>query len=99
MEIRDLFVAAVALTIGGIMIYAAILNEGWCFQMKIARAIAESKGRDKARSFIGSVGSLMVLIGLYLLLAPLAFSILQHADDRARVQSHPAGTMSFAESD
>ena len=41
MELRDLFVAAVALTLGGMMLYTAALNEGWCFQMKVARMIED----------------------------------------------------------
>ena len=70
MELRDVFVASVALTIGGMMVYTSVLNEGWCFQMKIARVIEESKGRDKARTFIGAIGSLMMLLGLYILITP-----------------------------
>lgn len=74
MELRDLFVATVAMTIGGMMVYTSILNEGWCFQMKIARVIAETKGRDQARTFIGGVGTFVLLLGLYILIAPLIAS-------------------------
>ena len=74
MELRDLFVATVAMTIGGMMLYTSILNEGWCFQMKVARVIAETKGRDKARTFIGCVGTFMLLLGLYILIVPLTAS-------------------------
>jgi len=70
MEIRDLFVATVAITIGVIMLHASIWNQGWCFQMKVARVIEESKGRESARTFIGTVGTTMMLLGFYLLLAP-----------------------------
>ncbi len=74
MELRDLFVATVAMTIGGMMIFTSILNEGWCFQMKVARVIAETKGREKARNFIGGVGTFVLLLGLYILIAPLVAS-------------------------
>lgn len=74
MELRDLFVASVAMTIGGMMLYTSILNEGWCFQMKVARVIAETKGRAKARTFIGGVGAFMLLLGLYILVVPLIAS-------------------------
>lgn len=70
MDLRDLFVASVAGTIGIMMIYASLLNEGWCFQMKVTRAIEESMGRQRARTFIGTVGASLTFIGLYLLLAP-----------------------------
>jgi len=74
MELRDLFVASVAMTIGGMMVYTSILNEGWCFQMKVARVIAETKGREQARTFIGGVGTFMLLLGLYILIVPLIAS-------------------------
>lgn len=81
MELRDLFVATVSLVLGGMMLYAAILDQGWCFQMTLARKIDETMGREKARTFIGSVGALLLLIGLYLIAAPLlAASLLQPTD-------------------
>lgn len=83
MDLRDFFVASVAITIGAMMIYTALLNEGWCFQMKIARVIEESRGRGKARSFIGTVGAAMLLLGLYILLAPwIASQWLQSSEIR-----------------
>ncbi len=47
MEIRDLFVAIVALILGGMMLHAAILDQGWCFRMSIARRIDEAMGANK----------------------------------------------------
>ena len=98
MEIRDLFVATVAMSLGGMMIYSSILNEGWCLQMKVARVIEESKGRAKARTIVGSAGSLLLLLGLYLMLAPTLFSLFQNEDDQANSHSH-SGEMNFAEGD
>jgi len=98
MEIRDLFVAVVALTIGGMMIYSSALDRGWCLEMKIARVIEESKGRASARSFMGWVGSLLVLIGLYLLLAPWGFSFFQKSDQTTDSNSVTMGSMSLAKS-
>lgn len=79
MEIRDLFVATVAITIGAMMLYTSILNEGWCFEMRIARAIEESRGREKARTFIGAAGSIVMALGLYILIAPWLASNLFHS--------------------
>jgi len=62
------------MTIGGMMIYTSILNEGWCFQLKVARVIAETKGRDQARTFIGGLGTFVLLLGLYILIVPLIAS-------------------------
>ena len=86
MELRDLFVATVAMTIGSMMIYTSILNEGWCFQMKVARVIAETKGRDKARTFIGGVGTFMLLLGLYILIAPLTASSWLNWDESRNIR-------------
>ena len=99
MELRDLFVATVALVLGCMMLYTSIFNEGWCFQMKIARVIAESKGRTQARTFIGSVGALMVTMGLYLILAPFALTLFQSNNDQTSSNSSTAGSMQFAEGD
>ena len=100
MELRDLFVAMVAFAIGCSMLYAAILNEGWCFQMKAARMIAESKGRANARTCVGSVGTLMIVIGLYLVLAPIiATNFLHSMDDRNAHGKHETSAMNFADAD
>ena len=100
MELRDLFVAAVALTLGGMMLYTAALNEGWCFQMKVARIIEKSMGRAKARTFVGSVGTLMVILGLYLLLAPvIAAKIFQTMDNRHANDREVLGKMSLVDAE
>lgn len=99
MELRDLFVAIVALVLGCIMLYTSILDQGWFLQMKVARVIAKSKGRMQSRTFVGSVGALMIMIGLYLILAPFALTILQSNNDRTTATSPSAGSMRFAESD
>ena len=100
MELRDLLVATVAISLGGMMLYAAALNEGWCFQMKVARLIEESRGRDKSRTVVGSVGTLMIVLGLYLLLAPIiATNFLQNMDNRNAQHARDIGTMNFADAD
>ena len=93
MDLRDIFVGSVAMALGVLMIYTALVNQGWCFQMKVARVIAESKGQAKARTFIGSVGALILLLGLYTLIAPMiATQILQTNDQRG-------STLTFADGD
>lgn len=100
MEIRDLFVATVAIVIGGSMLYTAFLNEGWCFQMKVARMIAESKGHAKARTFVGSVGTFMIILGLYIVLAPMiATNFLHSLDQRNAHVGNEIGEMHFADAD
>ncbi len=99
MELRDLFVATVALVLGCMMLSTSILDQGWFFQMKIARIIAESKGRMHARTFVGSVGALMIAMGLYLILAPFAWTFFQPTDDRASAGNPTDGSILFAESD
>jgi hypothetical protein len=100
MELRDLFVATVALSLGAMMVYTAAFNEGWCFQLKVARMIEESKGRSKARTFVGSVGTLMIVVGLYLILAPVvATKLLQTMDNRSAQNSDDTRTMNLADAD
>ena len=70
MELRDVFVATVAIVLGGIMLYAAILDRGWCFQLKITRIIADAQGRTKARQFIGFTGTSLIVMGIYIVFAP-----------------------------
>ncbi|MFT5302296.1 MAG: hypothetical protein ACI87E_004026 [Mariniblastus sp.] len=73
MEIRDLFVAAVALTIGASFLIGAIFDRGWCFHLKIVKIIVDSQGRTSARSFVGFLGTVLVLIGLLILFPALSF--------------------------
>ncbi len=70
MSERDLFVAVVALVLGVMMVYSAILNEGWCFQMAFARKISKQRGNENARYAIGSVGTFVIFLGLFTLIAP-----------------------------
>ncbi len=98
MEIRDLFVSMVAITIGVMMLYAALINRGWCFQMKIVRSVEEARNRQSARTFIGIVGMTMTLIGLYLLLAPwLASELVNPSETRNPNWYLPHTTIARAE--
>lgn len=67
---RDYFVAFVAFGLGAMMLYSAILNEGWCFQMAMARKISKHGGHQSARIFIGSIGTFVILLGVYTLFGP-----------------------------
>ncbi len=67
---RDLLVAVVALGLGTMMVYSAILNEGWCFQMALARKVSERRGPRSARILIGSIGAFVILLGLNILFGP-----------------------------
>ena len=64
---RDYLVAFVAFVLGAMMLYSAILNEGWCFQMAMARKVSKHAGHQSARVFIGSVGTFVILLGVYTL--------------------------------
>jgi hypothetical protein len=100
MEIRDLFVAAVAFVLGGMMLHAAILDQGWCFQMLIARKIEETMGRVQARTFIGSVGTLLLFIGLYLVFAPvIASAMFQSTKVELRNSELGNNALTLAEAD
>lgn len=67
---RDYFVAFVAFGLGAMMLYSAILNEGWCFQMALARKVRKHGGHQSARVFIGSIGTFVILLGAYTLFGP-----------------------------
>ena len=70
MDLRDILVASVAIVLGAIMLHSALVNQGWCFQMRFAQSLESLCGRNGARAFIGGVGSIMVMIGVHLLLPP-----------------------------
>jgi hypothetical protein len=70
MNERDLLVAAVSIGLGLLMTYSAARNEGWCFQMTFARAIEKFHGPQAARMAIGSVGTAMILLGIYTATVP-----------------------------
>jgi hypothetical protein len=72
---RDLFVAAVAIGLGTMMLHAAIANEGWCFQMTFARKVSKHRGQESARLVVGSVGTFVILLGIYTLCSPYLNSI------------------------
>ncbi|MFK7767808.1 MAG: hypothetical protein AB8B55_11345 [Mariniblastus sp.] len=94
MDLRDFFVGSVAITLGAMMVYTAVVNQGWCLEMKIARVIAESKGQSKARTFVGSIGGLLLLLGIYIVTAPaIATQLFQSSNDQ---NGAPA---TFAEAD
>jgi len=61
---RDIFVSLVALILGALMLYSAIIGDGWCFRMTAARIIESRRGRGFARGTIGGIGSLLILIGV-----------------------------------
>jgi hypothetical protein len=67
---RDLLVAAIAIGLGSMMLHTAIANEGWCFQMAFARMVAKRRGNESARYVIGSVGTFVILLGLYTFCSP-----------------------------
>ena len=99
MDLRDLFVALVAMSLGAMMLHAAIMDQGWCFQMRVARAIEDAKGRAKARSFVGTVGAAMILIGLYVLLAPILLVSAFQGETRDSQSFPDARVMTLADSE
>ncbi|GAG56065.1 unnamed protein product, partial [marine sediment metagenome] len=90
----------VAFVLGGMMLYAAILDRGWCYQMRIARIIDVSKGREQARTFIGGVGTLLLLIAIYLVIAPLvAPAMIRPTDIDEGHSEQSTGAINLAETD
>ena len=67
---RDFLVAFVAFGLGAMMVYSAILSEGWCFKMAMARKISKHAGHQSARIFIASVGTFVIFLGIYTLFGP-----------------------------
>jgi hypothetical protein len=68
--------------------------------MRIARKIDETWGRDRARTFIGFVGTFLMLLGLYILVAPLvATTMLQPTDVDQGPKDQSIGAWNLAEVD
>lgn len=99
MDLRDIFVAFVAITLGGTMLYASIINEGWCFQMRIAQAIEDNRGRKQARTVIASAGTVIIFLGLYLLLSPMLIVSLFQQESRENNFQTVTGSAVFAEAE
>ncbi len=70
MNERDLLVGIVAVTLGAMMFYSAVVNEGWCFEMAMARKMEKHQGKNSARVLIGGIGAFVSLLGAYILLTP-----------------------------
>lgn len=70
MFLRDLLVATIALGLGLSMIRVAAINQGWWFENFIVRNIESNRGRAAARKSLYLSGALMVVIGVWTLVAP-----------------------------
>jgi hypothetical protein len=82
MSERDLLVGVVAISLGAMMIYSAVINEGWCFQMALARKLEKHKGQSSARILIGGIGAFVTLLGAYILLTPYHTALLSSQDSK-----------------
>ena len=63
---RDLFVALVAIGLGLNIIYTVICNSERCFQLSTVQMMERNFGRHNAKLMIIGLGSLCVVIGIYL---------------------------------
>ena len=91
---RDILVAFVALSLGAMMIHSAILSEGWCFHMALSKTISKHGGHNSARIFIGSMGTSVILLGIYTLSTPLLAGFLsREAQSNESLKPNPAMTL------
>jgi hypothetical protein len=89
---RDLLVAGVAVGLGCHMILAAVQDNEWCFQLHSARSLERSIGRTPARIVIGLVGTLVILMGVYIIFTPLAGKFIRSKPNES---AHPNLTSMF----
>ena len=65
---RDLLVGLIAIGLGGVLLVAAISNYQPAFEMRTPKFLAKRFGQTIARLIIGCVGTLVLLMGIYILL-------------------------------
>lgn len=70
---RDLLIAFIAFALGFLMISSALTNYERAFEMRTPQFLTETIGRTGARLVMGTIGLLIVLMGMYILCAPYFF--------------------------
>jgi hypothetical protein len=70
---RDLLVSFIAFALGFLMISSAYTNYERAFEMRTPQYLTETIGRTGARLVMGTIGLLIVLMGIYILCAPFFF--------------------------
>lgn len=63
---RDLLVAFIAACLGLNVIYAAVTNNDWVFELGSVSALNESIGRQATRAFLAFIGGCLIMIGIHL---------------------------------
>lgn len=71
MDERDLLVACISTGLGVTIIYAILFNPEWLFRLRTPRMFERNFGRDRAKLFLVSIGTILILLGTYLVIAPL----------------------------
>ena len=64
MNIRDLFVGAVAITLGVIILVGGAGNFNWWYELRKARWIDARFGRRAARILFATIGLALISLGL-----------------------------------
>ena len=68
---RDLLVSFIAFALGFLMISSALTNYERAFEMRTPQYLTDIIGRTGARLVMGTIGLLIVIMGIYILWAPL----------------------------
>lgn len=71
MDERDLLVACISTGLGATIIFTMLCNPEWLFRMRTPRMLERNFGRYRAKLVLGSVGSMLILLGAHLVIAPL----------------------------
>jgi hypothetical protein len=66
MQIREWLVAAVAVLFGLLVVWAAISNQPFAFQLWLPRLLERKFTRNRARVLLGLMGFSLILLGIYL---------------------------------
>ena len=64
---RDLFVAFVAIVLGGVIVWAGAVNHPLCFQIWLPKLLDRKFGRDRARFIVVLMGACAICVGGYLI--------------------------------
>ena len=71
MDERDLLVACISTALGATINYGLLFNPAWLFRLRTPQMLERNLGRTRAGWVLGSTGTALILLGVYLVFSPM----------------------------
>ena len=71
MDSRDLLVACISTALGATINYGLLFNPAWLFRLRTPQMLEQNLGRTRAGWVLGSTGTALILLGVYLAFSPM----------------------------